>query len=346
MSDAHSASALWITGISQSEIRQEALPAPLQNEVRIKTLYTGISRGTESLVYSGGVPASEHQRMRAPFQEGEFTFPVKYGYVNVGEVQLGPESLQGRRVFSLYPHQTHFNIAADAVTVLPEGVLPERAVLTANMETAINALWDAQPAIGDNISVVGAGLVGCLVAYLASRIAGCTVQLIDINDQRATIADSLGVNFAQPSEAQGDQDLVIHSSATEQGLNTALELAGFEATILELSWFGNRNPSISLGGAFHSRRLQIKSSQVGSIATSQRVRWNYQRRLQLALSQLTDPALDVLISGESPFSQLPETLARIAGKSTPATDSRKNGAHVASQTSIREQTLCHRITYA
>ncbi|MFK8083305.1 MAG: zinc-binding alcohol dehydrogenase [Granulosicoccus sp.] len=325
MTLARSTTEFWINARESGELREAELPAPKAEELRIRTLFTGISRGTETLVFSGQVPESEHQRMRAPFQSGEFTFPVKYGYMNVGRVEQGPKHLQGQSVFCLFPHQTRYNVPVDAVTLLPPDVPPERAVLAANMETAINALWDARPCIGDKISVVGAGVLGSLVAYLASRITGCEVQLIDINARRASVADALGVEFSEPQNALGERDLVIHTSATQQGLNSALGLAGFEATVLELSWYGNRQIAVNLGGAFHSQRLQLNSSQVGHVAREQRSRWSYQRRLQFALCQLGNPALDVLISGESHFSDLPQTLEWL---SRPDNTS-----------------LCHRITY-
>lgn len=325
MAEATTTRSFWISEPSAGELRQAPLPPPADGELRVKTLFTGISRGTETLVFAGRVPVSEHERMRAPFQEGEFTFPVKYGYINVGSVQQGPEHLQGKTVFCLYPHQTHFNVPIDAVTVLPTIIPAGRAVLTANMETAINALWDAQPQIGDKISVVGAGVLGALVAYLAAGITGCEVELVDINSQRASLADHLGLAFMQPGKAATQRDLVIHTSASQEGLNTALALAGFEATVLELSWYGSKQPAINLGGAFHSQRLHIKSSQVGHVALNQRARWSYQRRLQLAMAQLANPKLDALISGESHFEQLPDTLAWLSE---------------AGNTS-----LCHRITY-
>ena len=263
--------------------------------------------------------------MRAPFQEGNFHFPLKYGYINVGVVEEGPKHLCGKNVFTLYPHQTLFNIAADAITVLPDEVPAHRAVLAANMETAINALWDARPCIGDSISVVGAGVLGCLVAWLAQSITGCTVQLLDVNTERAAIADRLGVDFASPQDALRERDLVIHTSASSDGLNTALDLAGFEATVVELSWFGTRSANVNLGEAFHSRRLQIKSSQVGHVALCQRSRWGYQRRLALALRQLASPQLDILISGETAFNDMPDTLRWLGAEG--------------------RTSLCHRIKY-
>lgn len=325
MTPTTTATSFWIAEKERGELIEAPLPPPNEQELRIRTLYTGISRGTESLVFTGGVPASEHERMRAPFQSGDFTFPIKYGYMNVGQVEQGPEHLLGKTVFCLFPHQTHFNIAMESATVIPNGIPPKRAVLAANMETAVNALWDAQPCVGDKISVVGAGVLGSLVAYLASRITGCEVELIDVNPERAAIAKAFGIEFAQPQHAQHHRDLVIHSSATEQGLNKALELAGFEAMVLELSWYGDRKISINLGGTYHSQRLQIKSSQVGHVALRQRSRWSYQRRLELALSLLADPCLDTLISGESPFPELPNTLSWL--------------------NSAGNTSLCHRISY-
>lgn len=309
----------------QAEIRNQALPALADGEVRVRTLHTGVSRGTEGLVFRGEVPASEAQRMRAPFQQGDFPGPVKYGYVNVGVVEAGPAELLGRTVFCLYPHQTVFQVPADAVLPLPAGVPPARAVLAANLETAINALWDASPRLGERIAVVGGGTLGLLVAWLAARLPGCEVQVVDTEAGRADVAQALGASFALPADARPDADLVVHTSGQGAGLATALRLAAFEATVLELSWYGSRAVSVPLGEAFHSQRLTLKSSQVGHVATAQRGRWSHRRRLELALSLLTDPALDCLITHGAPFHELPTVLERLA---TGGGD-----------------TLCHRIDY-
>jgi len=250
--------------------------------------------------------------MRAPHQSGNFPGPVKYGYSNVGEVEAGPVEWIGRQVFCLYPHQTRYCVAVDAVHALPSGVPPERAVLAANMETAVNALWDLQPLAGERIAVVGGGVVGLLVAWLTARVPGTRVELIDIEPSRAGPAASLGVHFAAPGTAAGEADRVVHASGHPDGLVTALRLAGTEATVLELSWYGDRAVTLPLGEAFHSRRLSIRSSQVGSIPPLQRPRWTLARRMALALDLLADPLLDVLVTGESPFDELPAVLARLA----------------------------------
>jgi threonine dehydrogenase-like Zn-dependent dehydrogenase len=319
------AQACWTVAPGHAELREETLPPLTDGEVRVRTLHTGVSRGTEGLVFRGEVPASEAQRMRAPFQVGGFPGPVKYGYVNVGMVEAGPAELLGRTVFCLYPHQTVFHVAADAVLPLPDGVPPARAVLAANLETAINALWDASPRLGDRIAVVGGGTLGLLAAWLAARLPGCEVQVVDTEAGRADVVRALGAGFALPADARLDADLVVHTSGQGAGLATALRLAAFEATVLELSWYGNRAVSVPLGEAFHSQRLTLKSSQVGHVATPQRGRWSHRRRLELALSLLTDPVLDRLITHGAPFHELPAVLERL---STGAAD-----------------TLCHRIDY-
>ncbi len=306
------ADAYWLLAPGHGEIRTQILPWPEPGDVRVRTLYSGISRGTESLVFRGEVPPSEFQAMRAPFQAGNFPGPVKYGYCNVGVVESGPADLRGRRVFCLYPHQTRYRVPAAALHLLPEGVPPGRAVLAANLETAVNGLWDAAPRVGDRIAVIGGGTLGCLAAWLAGRIPGCQVDLIDTNPRRACIAAALGVAFAAPASATPEADRVIHASGSPVGLALGLRLAGFEATVLELSWYGTREVALPLGAAFHRRRLTLRSSQVGSIATAQRPRWDFRRRMGLALSLLTDPALDGLITGEDAFDQLPEVQARLA----------------------------------
>jgi len=313
-------------GPGRGEIRGEALRPPVNGEVVIRAMYSGISRGTEALVFGGRVPPSEWDRMRAPFQEGNFPAPVKYGYSMVGRVERGPDALTGRMVFVLHPHQTRFIVPADDVHVLSDGTPPSRVVLAALLETALNGVWDARPHVGDRIAVIGAGTVGCLAAWLVSRIPGCDTELIDINPRRATVARALNVRFAEPSAAARDADLVIHASGTPEGLALALDVAGVEAPIVELSWFGDRTVPLSLGGAFHARRLTIASSQVGRIAPSQRARWDTRRRMQLVLRLLRDPHLDVLISGESEFEDLPEVMAQLA--------------------LAPGDTLCHRIRYS
>jgi hypothetical protein len=319
------ARAFWVVEPGRGAIRAEPLPSHGPNDAVVRTLFSGISRGTESLVFSGRVPASEHQRMRAPFQAGEFPAPVKYGYSNVGRVETGPAELVGRTVFSLFPHQTVFVAPASALHPMPDTVPAGRAVLAANMETAVNGVWDAAIQPGDRVSVVGAGTVGCLVAWLASRIRGTEVRLIDINPARAAVAAALDVPFATPDTAPGDRDIVVHASGAPEGLRLALALAGFEATIVEMSWFGSTEVSLPLGEGFHAKRLTIRSSQVGHVATAHRGRWDYRRRLGFAISLLEDSRLDVLIDGESRFDDLPQLMRELA-----------SGARDA---------LCHRVVY-
>ena len=319
------ARALWITGPSRAEIRTEPVAAPSDGEVLVRTRYSGISRGTETLVYTGAVPESEFERMRAPFQAGAFPAPVKYGYINVGVVESGAATLVGQTVFCLYPHQTRYVVPADAVHVLPDGIPAARAVLAANLEAAVNALWDAAPGIGTRVAVVGGGTLGCLVAWLAATRASCDVELIDIDATKEAPATALGVTFRMPDDATRDADVVFHASGTEQGLRTALALAGFEAVVLELSWYGDRLVSVPLGEAFHSRRLTLKSSQVSAIAPAQRARWSLRQRMALVLSLLDDARLDTLVTGESAFDELPDVLARLS--------------------KAPQGTLCHRIHY-
>jgi hypothetical protein len=306
------ARAFWIAEPGRGEIRDETLPVPATDEVVVRALFSGVSRGTEALVFQGRVPASEHQRMRAPFQAGAFPAPVKYGYASVGIVERGPGDLEGRRVFALFPHQTRYVVPQRAVSLVPDEVPSGRAVLAANLETAINGLWDARPHVGDRVTVIGAGTVGCLVAWIAGRIPGCDVELVDVNPQRACVARALGVRFAEPSSATDGPDVVVHASGSPSGLALALSLAAFEATVVEMSWYGDAAVPVALGEGFHVRRLTLKSSQVGSIAATQRPRWDNARRMQLALSMLADPALDVLITGESEFEALPDVMAELA----------------------------------
>jgi hypothetical protein len=308
---AEAAQALWYVAPGRAEIREQQLAPPRPDEIRVCARYGAVSRGTEALVAAGRVPESEFERMRAPFMEGAFPFPVKYGYATVGRVEAGPAGLRDRMVFVLYPHQSRFNLPAVAATPLPDGVPPQRAVLAANMETALNAIWDAAPAPGDRIAVVGAGVVGALVGYLCGRLPEAEVTLVDINPARAELAERLGVRFAVPESASEDCDLVVHASGRGAGLATALRLAGEEATVLEMSWYGTGEVPVALGGAFHSRRLRLVSSQVGRVAPSHRARWSHGRRLATALALLADSRLDSLLAPAIDFADLPVRLPAI-----------------------------------
>jgi threonine dehydrogenase-like Zn-dependent dehydrogenase len=306
------ARAFWLDGPLHGEIRSVELSRPGADDVQVRATYSGVSRGTESVVFCGGVPANQHVVMRAPFQEGDFPWPVKYGYLNVGVVEEGPPDLVGRTVFCLYPHQTRYVVPASAVVPVPDAVPAARAVLAGTVETAVNAVWDAAPLIGDRITVVGAGMVGCCVAAVLARLPGAHVQLVDTEPARADVARGLGVEFALPPDAAEGRDLVVHASATSAGLARSLELAAPEATVLELSWYGDRPVSVPLGEFFHSRRLVLRSSQVGSVSPARRGRRSFTDRLALALELLADPAFDVLITSECAFGELPEVMARLA----------------------------------
>jgi threonine dehydrogenase-like Zn-dependent dehydrogenase len=305
--------ALWYVGPGRAEIRTEPINAPGPGEVRVRALHSAISRGTERLVAAGAIPESEFTIMRAPFMGGQFPFPVKYGYAIVGRVEDGPPDLVDRPVFSLHPHQSAFVVPQDAVHPLPEAVPPRRAVLAANMETALNAVWDAAPGPADRIAIVGGGVVGALVARLCAALPGAQVTLVDILAERAALAHRLGVQFASPDGAPRDCDVVFHASGTAQGLATALALAGDEASVLELSWFAGHPVAAPLGAAFHSRRLRLISSQVGRVSPSHRSRWAPGRRLEAALRLLVDPACDALIEPAIAWHELPARLPNVLG---------------------------------
>ena len=323
--DNRRAQAFWLRAPGSGEIRPVGLPDPGPDDVVVRTVRSAISRGTETLVFRGAVPPDQHTEMRAPFQEGDFPGPLKYGSLNVGAVEEGPAELRGRTVFCLYPPQTAYVVPAGAVALVPEGVPATRAVLAGTVETAVNALWDLSPLVGDRVAVVGAGMVGCCVARLLQRFPAVEVTLVDVDPGRADVAAALGVDFALPGDANGGLDSVVHTSATSAGLQRSLELLAPEGTVIDLSWYGDTEVRLSLGGAFHARRLGIRSSQVGSLSPARASRRTTADRLAVALELLHDPAFDVLLTGESRFDELPDVMARLADGSLPA--------------------LCHSITY-
>jgi NADPH:quinone reductase-like Zn-dependent oxidoreductase len=323
------ADAYWLTEPGVGEIRPVTLPSAGAGDVVVRTVCSAVSRGTETLVFGGRVPESQYAAMRAPFQEGDFPGPVKYGYLSVGLVEDGPAHLVGRLVFCLFPHQTRYVVPAHAVALVPDGVPAERAVLAGTVETAVNALWDAAPLVGDRVAVVGAGMVGCCVARLLSQVPGTRTTLVDVDESRAPVAAALGVGFALADAAAtwgaGAHDLVVHASATAEGLQLSLDLLAGEGEVLELSWYGDRTVNLALGGSFHSRRLGIRASQVGAVSPARRSRRSPADRLALALDLLRDPRFDALVTGRSAFAELPTVMARLTDGSLPA--------------------ICHLITY-
>lgn len=319
------ARAFWTIGCKQGELRQESLASPRDGQVVVETLYTAISRGTELLVFHGQVPLSEHGRMCAPHQAGAFPWPVKYGYSSVGRVAQGPGELSGRFVFCLYPHQDRYVVDAHDVVPIPQDVPVARAVLAANMETALNAIWDGGVAAGDRVAVVGAGVVGLLTAYLAAQYPACQVHMVDVDPRKAAVAAQLGLPLSPAKDAPGGADRIFHASAQGAGLQTALSLAGPEARVIELSWYGERSVEVGLGGAFHSQRLQLISSQVGRLPPERRARWHHRRRLEVALELLVDDRLDALFSADVPFDDLPAAMQRLSA--------------------AQDATLCQRVRY-
>ena len=302
----------WIQSTGHGEIVSAELPPRQDGQVLVRTLYSGISRGTESLVFRGRVPQSQFQAMRAPFQDGEFPAPIKYGYMNVGRVEEGPKVLVGQTVFCLYPHQDLYCVPDSAVTLVPANVPPGRAILAANMQSAVNAVWDAGVSVGDHVVVIGAGVVGLLIAWVCRQLPGAHVVVVDIDPARETVARELGLTFLSKAPNTTRADVVVHASGQPDGVVTALALAAVEATIVDVSWYGDRAVALPLGEAFHSQRLTIRSSQVSRIPPERVPRWSHARRAALAIELLADPALDLLITSESEFKDLPHVLATLS----------------------------------
>lgn len=327
MMSENTARAFWVREPGIGELRDAPLPAPGAGEVQVRALWSAVSRGTESLVFRGEVPESLYDEMRAPFQEGRFPGPVKYGYMNVGVVEAAPDApdLVGRFVFCLYPHQDHYVVPVTAVVPIPAGVPAARAVLAANVETALNGVWDGGVGPGDRVVVVGGGVVGLLAARIASRIPAAEVVVVDPSPARERVAERLGLTWLAEPPASSDADVVIHASGSQAGARAALACAGVEATVVELSWFGTRDVALPLGEAFHPRRLVLRSSQVGRIPPERAPRWTYRRRMEAVMRLLEDSSLDALFTDESEFDDLPDTMPRLA-----------DGAG---------DVLCHRIRY-
>lgn len=309
---------LTYTQKHHAKLQRVALKPLKEKEILVETHYSGVSRGTERLVYSGSVPTTEWQAMRCPNQAGDFDFPITYGYACVGKVieigssvtKVNPDEL----IFALHPHQSHFVIDEDWANPLPEALPLDRAVLSANMETALNANWDADFNPDSRVAVIGGGVVGLLTGYLASRSSNAPVTLIDIDPRKSEIATKLGLEFCLGdglSKSGHLFDVLFHTSASGNGLQSAIDHANFEATIVEMSWYGEKSVNLTLGGRFHSQRLKLVSSQVGAVSPKKRANISHAERLQIAMGHLKDDALDALLYPHIEFSELPTQLSQI-----------------------------------
>nr|NLD41214.1 zinc-binding alcohol dehydrogenase [Actinomycetales bacterium] len=306
------ATAYWTVAPGRGELRTEFLADPIRDEVLVRALASGVSRGTELLVHRHEIPREIIAEMRGPHQAGDLPGPVKYGYLTVGVVEEGPEHLLGQRVFCLHPHQDRFVVPAADVVPIPHNVPTSRAILAGTVETAVNALWDAGPRIGDRVAVVGAGMIGLGVALLLQRHPLARLQVVETSESRRALLRELGLDAVTPDEAEDECDIVFHASATSAGLATTLRLLGTAGEAIELSWYGTRTPEVPLGGEFHSRRLVLRASQVGRVSPARAARRSAADRIAIALDALTDPVFDHLLAPAVPFAELPRVMEEIA----------------------------------
>jgi len=293
---------LWHLSKSQSAILSINQTKRKETDVEIKSLYSLISTGTERLVAAGQVPISLHQKMRVPYMKGHFTFPLKYGYSLVGEVQ-SEGAWQGQLVHLMHPHQDRLWVEEAALTLIPKGLSPKVATLASNMETALNAVWDSQVTVGDRVVIIGFGMIGALVTRLLSLLPAVQVYVVEVNEYRQELVQEMGFNLL-PKGMQ-DFDCSFHTSASSSGLQQAIDLVGEEGTIIELSWYGARETTVQLGGNFHYQRKRIISSQVGQISSTKIARWTYKRRKKLVFDLLKNPVFEAHLTQELSLSEAP-----------------------------------------
>jgi hypothetical protein len=300
------ARALWFVGPGHAVLRHETIAAHSAGEVcTVRSLYSAVSGGSERLVLAGRVPADLHPSMRVPYMDGDFRFPVKYGYSLVGTVEQGPQHLLGRVVHLLHPHQDICIVDSADVFPVPESIPAPRATLASNMETAVTAIWDARPLLGERVLIVGFGYIGALIGQILGAMPGIDLRIVELDDRRRELARKLGHHLEAPG-GNTEFDLAIHTSGSPAGLQEAIDRLGMEGRVVEVSWYGTTEATLRLGGTFHSQRKTIIASQVSHLPAFQTPRWDRLRRKQLVFSLLRDPAFDHLLSDPIPFEQLPE----------------------------------------
>ena len=293
--DNYTAQSFWVNK-KRGSIKKELLNQSLGNdELLVKAYYSGISYGTEKIVHDSQVPANQYEFMRAPHQVGEFNKEVKYGYLSVGKVVVGPKSMMNKMVYTMFPHQSMYILKSSLATLIPSHIPYKRALLTANMETAINAMWDSQPSIGDNTYVIGAGIVGILMAYVLSSTFGIKVTVIDNNASKKKLCKFFNIDFENNINCIKDPDIIFECSGNASVLSDLINNSTLETKICILSWYGKQQSKIKMGENCFSRRLEIIFSQVGNITPIQSKKWDNLSRRALALKLLDNKKLDSLI---------------------------------------------------
>jgi 2-desacetyl-2-hydroxyethyl bacteriochlorophyllide A dehydrogenase len=322
------ATAVWFPRRRAVELREEEVPSVGPDEIRVRTLASGISQGTEMLVYRGDVDSG--LALDLPTLSGSFALPIKYGYASVGQIeeagsQIGLEDsrFQGQRikegdlVFVHHPHQTEFVVPASMAVVLPETLDPECGVFFANAETALNVVLDAHPRLGDRIVIFGQGVVGLLITQM-TRLAGARpIIAVEPAKKRQELSRLAGADAVlDPQENLGEQvrdltdgigaDIVIEASGNPEALTQALDCAATQGMVVVCSWYGTKSVSVPLGGHFHRGRLRIVSSQIGMLDPGIQPRWSRDRRASTARDLLEQLELLPLITHRIPFADAAE----------------------------------------
>lgn len=320
------ARALWFAASREAELRNETVPPPGPREVRVRSIASAISHGTEMLAYRGQIPPD--LPLDLPTFSGSFAFPLKYGYATVGGVldvgervtDLAPEDA----VFVHHPHQEVFVVPADMPIRLPDSIDPMLCVFAANLETALNIVHDAPVRLGETGLVFGMGVVGLLVARLL-KLAGAKVMVVEPVAARRDLAAAAGVEAAlDPGEGLPERvresnggrlaDVAVEVSGAGSALQSAIDCVETEGTVVVASWYGTKPVSLSLGGNFHRGRVRLRSSQVGRLNPELAPRWDFARRMEAVMELLPRLGLEDLISHRFDFGDAPEAYRLLDGE--------------------------------
>jgi 2-desacetyl-2-hydroxyethyl bacteriochlorophyllide A dehydrogenase len=306
-----SARELWFTAPGRVELREGAAVSVQEGQVRVRGLRSGVSQGTELLLFKGEGPTPFDPSLDTP---GTPTYPRRYGYAWVGEVtESRAAAVQvGTRIFGLLPHGDEHVVHAARLRALPDDVPAERAVLAANLETALNVVWDAGVALGDEVVVLGGGVVGSLVGHVA-RLGGAQARVLEPSEPRRRAAQRLGLDAVSPESAGSKlADIVVEASGNPAALDQAISLAREEGVVAVASFYGERVAAVRLGSEFHRRRLSLKASQVSRLPPSRAPGWSFERRFGLVARLLADSRLDALLERPLPFAEAPAWYAHLA----------------------------------
>ena len=310
-------SALWHLNTEKSIIKPGHLPRINSNQVLIESRYSLISAGTEKSIAQGFISEKHQPFMQVPYMDGSFSLPIKYGYSVVGKV-ISEGKYLDRRVHLMHPHQSLIVADIGNVYFISDQLYYSKAALLSNMETIVNAIWDAEISNNEEVLICGFGGIGFLLAETIRMLKSAVVTILDTDDARISLAHKRGFETMMLNDLRREHfATAFNCSGTYGGLNNCIKAVGFEGKVIELSWYGDEMGLVDLGGSFHFNRKKIISSQVSNIPLGKKETWTFVKRKKYAEEVLNQLDLSSYGVNRIPFAEAPQFFEKLRNNDIP-----------------------------